>query len=337
MPSKTLFVVLGAGATKGCAANSSIYGEWQPPLTRELFNSRFDVVLQQYPVLHGAAPEIREAVGDDTQSLEDFLRESYRDASDNLNQRVRHTIPLYLQDLLQRVSTGWTRRPDHYDLLIRQALRRFERVLFVTLNYDILLDRALHGISPLLGMGDFISISDDKPWALIKLHGSITWARKVETDGYRLEAVPSELVVGDEIHHRWTEDLQGMRIWEEPHYTGPGYPALSTPFGSEDDLNCPREHIEFLCERFQAEDALDMLIIGYSGIDKALLRLLVESEARIRHVTVVDSNRDSAEAALSRVSEEIDIDSAEPAIENFEAFAETTGLSSFLQRRSEAP
>jgi hypothetical protein len=171
MPSKTLFVVLGAGATKGCAANSSIYGEWQPPLTRELFNSRFDVVLQQYPVLHGAAPEIREAMGDDTQSLEDFLRESYRDASDNLNQRVRHTIPLYLQDLLQRVSTGWTRRPDHYDLLIRQALRRFERVVFVTLNYDILLDRALHGISPLLGMGDFISISDDKPWALIKLHG----------------------------------------------------------------------------------------------------------------------------------------------------------------------
>jgi hypothetical protein len=336
MPDKTLFVVLGAGATKGCAANSSIYGEWNPPLTRELFDTRFDVILQQYPVLHGAVPEIREAMGDDTQSLEDFLRESYRDDGDKLNQRVRHTIPLYLQDLLHRVSIDWTRRPDHYDLLIRQSLRRFERVIFVTLNYDILLDRALHGISPLLGMGDFISISDDKPWALIKLHGSITWVRKVQTDGYRSEEVPADLVVGDEIHHRWTESLGEMRVWDEPHYRGPGYPALSTPFGSEDDLNCPAEHVEFLCERFNEEDALEMLIIGYSGIDKALLRLLVDAEARIRNVTIVDSNREYAEVALGRVSEEIEIESAEPATENFQAFARTTGLSGFLQRRSEA-
>jgi len=127
-----------------------------------------------------------------------------------------------------------------------------------------------------------------------------------------------------------------MRIWEESHYTGQGYPALSTPFGSEDDLNCPAEHVEFLCEQFQGTDALEVLIIGYSGIDKALLRLLVEGGARIRHTTVVDANREYAEAALRRVSEEIEVESAEPAIENFEAFAETTGLSSFLQRRSEA-
>src|SRR5436305_1451964 len=104
---RTLFVVLGAGASRGCAADSSMIGPWQAPLTRELFDPRFDAVLRNYPLLHGAVPEIRTAIAGDAVSLEEFLCQSYRDAADSLNQRVRHTVPLYLQDLLYRVSTDW--------------------------------------------------------------------------------------------------------------------------------------------------------------------------------------------------------------------------------------
>jgi hypothetical protein len=52
-------------------------------------------------------------------------------------------ITIYFQHLLWEVSTRWAVQPDWYDLLITMSLRHFARVIFISLNYDTLLDARL--------------------------------------------------------------------------------------------------------------------------------------------------------------------------------------------------
>jgi hypothetical protein len=309
----------------------------QPPLTRELFDARFNQILRQYPLLHNAVPEIRQAMGDSAVSLEDFLRASYRDSSDPVHQRIFNAVPLYLQELLWRISGRWTERPDWYALLALQALRHFDRVVFVTLNYDTLLDSVLDSIDPLHSIDEFIRLDDKKRWALVKLHGSITWRKKILTsEGFNWAQPPLAIQTEERIQHSRDSGLDSFRYCEEGGSTVPAYPALSVPLGSEDDLNCPPEHSAFLLGQFQAADEVEMLVIGYSGLDMALLRHLDESGSSLGHLTVVDQGRRQAEEVANRIASQVRVLDGEAQHESFAAFARSGGLTGLLIRRGNA-
>jgi len=98
---------------------------------------------------------------------------STRDSNNRFTRRRCRQIPLYLQHVLDRASRtdgdGYTEEPDNYNALINAALD-FESVLFLTLNYDTLLDDRLFLYWSLDELSDYVG--SDPTWALVKLHGS---------------------------------------------------------------------------------------------------------------------------------------------------------------------
>jgi hypothetical protein len=96
--------------------------------------------------------------------------------------------------------------------------------LYVTLNYDTLFDNRLttYGRSRITAMDDYIAPS--RNWALLKLHGSINWAKRVQpglpadrfsiiTTQEYLEIVdgPETLELSEAIELRSHADLMRMR------------------------------------------------------------------------------------------------------------------------------
>jgi hypothetical protein len=79
------------------------------------------------------------------------------------------------------------------------------------------------------------------------------------------------------------------------------YPALSIPVGEEDELFCPPEHLAAARERLKSGDGLNLLVLGYSGLDQEVLRLLRESEAKVRSLFVVNGNERASLEAADRI------------------------------------
>jgi hypothetical protein len=140
-------VVLGAGASLGCASHGPSGNGRDPPLVTDPFDGerRITEVLSQYPRAAAAGAEIRRRTN--PRAVEDFIRERFRDSDNAIDQLKFLSIPYYLQELLLRVSRGYTRDPNNYDVLIAGLLRLPTRVLFVTMNYDTLLDDRLHTVA----------------------------------------------------------------------------------------------------------------------------------------------------------------------------------------------
>jgi hypothetical protein len=151
-----LFVVLGAGASHACTSEQLYPGiidehPQRPPLVTGLFHaSQTQHVLARYPQAQAAAAAIRRA-GSEALAIEEWIREHYRDSDYEGDRRKFVSITYYLQELLLEASNNFKDQPDNYDLLIRDLLQAQERVVFVSLNYDLLLDRRLSIEGPQIG------------------------------------------------------------------------------------------------------------------------------------------------------------------------------------------
>lgn len=310
MVNRTIYVLLGAGASFDSATTGYIASEpWRPPLVTELFSPRFNGVLSGYPMVRNAAPEILHAttLREPAQlGLEDFLRTAFRDSSDTDDRRVFVGVPLYLQDLLLRVSTAWAIAPSSYQLLDGLLRRHFDEVIYITLNYDILLDSVLAARRPLEVFDDYVS--SETRWALIKPHGSITWGRRIIQDGamtgWRFHDPPAEFEQDEALDHSWTTDLTGLRRRSGTSREGSYYPAISVPLGPGiKSFNCPSVHLEWLAARLAAADAIDLLTIGYSGTDRDVLDLIAEHGGDVRSALVIAQDVVSAKDAFARVSD----------------------------------
>ena len=255
MPDR-LIVVLGAGASAD-SVSPHVTGTnrvRQPPLVRQLFDQRFADILNRYPMAQFAAADIRR-LDQTSVSIEEFLRKEYAGSTVELTRRKFLSVPLYLQEVMLSVSCDYSPQPDNYDLLISHVFDLLAEtdtnVLFVTLNYDLILDRRLDQITPLDTLDSYVH--PDRRWALIKLHGSVEWGRMVTTrpltDG--LTNPPAELEVADDImlargplSELGEGRLDSLRYQEvPPHGATLLYPALSAPLGEEDELSCPPEHV----------------------------------------------------------------------------------------------
>jgi hypothetical protein len=77
---------------------------------------------------------------------------------------------------------------------------------------------------------------------------------------------------------------------------------LSAPLGAEDELVCPEDHIQYLKQVTGHYDPLDVLVIGYSGLDQGALALLRWGGRPIRSLTVVSDSEASAQATADRIT-----------------------------------
>jgi len=313
---KQLIVVVGAGASFDCS-RAMRNDDLRPPLVTQLFEGRrsFATILHEYTLAEQAAADIRPAISSGAVAIEEFLRTRLRDAEDEYARRRYFQIPLYLQHLMETVGrtngTGYTIHPDNYDALLNAALA-LDDVLFLSLNYDTLLDDRLFAYDGLQNLDSYIG--DRRNWSLIKLHGSVNWGRPLREmleTGY--SNAPLELVNSFFANRQDTDfdpaislrtgSLSQMRMDGHTHTLY--YPGLAVPLGSDDELVLPHEHLSYARERLSSMERAGLLILGYSGLDREVLELLGIARSQLHSLIVVNGSGETGEAALARINERL--------------------------------
>jgi hypothetical protein len=334
-----IVVIVGAGASHDSTRVYPFSEGWRPPLVVDLFAERaeFTPILGFYPDAQSLAPDLRAATRTGAVGLEAHLRDHVVGSNSPYDRRRYRSIPLYLQHVLHEVSKHFTPHPVNYDRLINALLRHANEVLFLTLNYDTLLDKRLAIHTPITSLNDYIK--PRCPWALIKLHGSVNWVKRVISPiepgraGYYLEMAAAELgedlEVQDDILLIDRDDVAATRRPEADEYF---YPAISVPLGPDDELNCPPSHVSHAKKRLTAYNGLHLLTIGYSGLDSGLLNLLNECRNSLKSLHVVNQNADASFEAAERIARalgsEATPDMASPV--GFNAFAQGDPLENYL-------
>jgi hypothetical protein len=319
--------------------------QYQPPLVTTLFSPNYFEILNTYPVARHAGSEIRRAItlasqASDSFAVERFIRETYEDATNPDDKRKALALPWYLQELLWTASDEYTKNPDNYDVLVSQALRLGD-VIFVTLNYDTILDDVLSTYAPLTSIQSYVD--HGRGWSLIKLHGSVNWGRRIQDREFNESYIynpPADLrkVVKRDIELRPRRPgLDRLRRDSaSPRYPAQWYyPALSVPVGGDEDLlNVPASHKAFLRRQLADADAVDVLVIGYSANDEEVLSLLAEKPGSVASCCVVCDTQANAIDAYARMAAKVPIpsQSARARGGGFSGFAQGSRIEDFFDQ-----
>ncbi len=310
---------VGLGLSQPVALGSVNLSVPEPPLTKDVFRAspHTQRLLDTYKRARDLSGPIRIALHRDDQQLEPLLKQYY-DADEQPIASQFPEIPLYLQDLFTQVSQ-YTNQPVNYQQLAHRlfsAEAGFEKVAFLTLNYDTLLDDML--FPDFLGGAledDVASYIGDR-CMLVKLHGSVNWVKECEIEwpsdtalnlsryldliasfgssGLRTR-FQSEITVRKSSYQRWQRHRADREIGRCTIY----YPALSVPLGEYDMYdNCPRSHIEEL--KGFLKECRNVLAIGVSGRDGDLLKLLEENlPENVHSFWLVDKGKENTKRAYS--------------------------------------
>jgi hypothetical protein len=297
----TLLLIFGAGASKdsiSIAPEDELKLEHRPPITDDLLASQPN--LQDFMTGRGAAkslaasvvpklrppaqadphpdPEFTRSV--DRPSFEDVLTAEYERARDNpILRRAFTSLRFYLRDLFKACTIEWPQQVGgvtNYEWLVRSVESwRGDTdgyVLWVTFNYDGLLDQALEDVyrHP-LGEGgaddpQLAGYTSHPAWALIKLHGSFDWRRQTR---FRLEndEPANEGMSYRRLEEHWDaegEPPTGMSIYErrdawETNASSDRalwIPALMAPLAGKSSFECPPMHLQHLNDHLQSVDLI---------------------------------------------------------------------------------
>ena len=304
---KPVCVILGAGASADAWSEGGPVPRstgLRPPVARELFNfgSRADFysVARTYPGVQALAAELGELGG---RSLEARLRE-YADDPRDLVKRYFRQVPLYLRDLLVKVTTEYTPGGAHPGNHIRLCLGLLKEhpVAFLDLNYDDYLEEALpvcDGTLAVTSLDDYVKTGRQ---AIVgKVHGSIHWGTPIaqppqdESAAHLISEYCNYDPLGECHDLIFQPSRKNTFNWREPDTRRLLFPVLTAPLAGKDHtaLVCPKGHLDALktflkgCEHY--------LVIGTSAQDEDLLNFLRSSVLSVQLVHYVN-HQDGANA-----------------------------------------
>jgi hypothetical protein len=339
-----LFVILGAGASFDCVSEEAsvpLDPDYWPPLTPDLFTTKrrgYAEILAKYPLIKAASAEL--STIDSAVGLEAELRERYRDSEHEHDRQIFRGVLPYLQELLHTVSDRFTEFPQNYEVLATKLLR-LKELMFISLNYDVLLDNALLTFdSAKTGLDWYVRQA--RNWSLIKLHGSVDWGVLIPgTEGIQTFTAPrADLSPASGIMLRPGQlfEKRGFISEKGAHGTELFFPALSAPVGEADELVCPPDHVDLLRARLTETQPMHVLVIGYSGIDKEIVSLIRESGRGIKTLTIVDRGEDAALAVAQRMAQEgVGSEDTKPSPDSFDTWVRGGGLTAFVNEMTGQP
>ena len=288
MPGHKVCVILGAGASHGVRnlGTPNFRPELQPPLAKGLFDMEknphyFRDVMQPYPRAKVLTQIIAPTAATETATIETELARLAHHQDPQTKEDFKQ-IPPYLRDLLHKVSKDYTSLPGYYVQLAHHLLKDREcDVLFLVLNYDDLLEQALTYLYPSLKFTEMRHyVSNERPFKVVKLHGSINWFTKLsdfQTDNW------TDLVSSLDIFAKVPEEdiliydnMVKSSDWIGDDVNRYVYPLVTAPVASEAKAPvCPDRHYE------AAKDFLSecgkFLVIGTAAMDQDLIDLIDSS------------------------------------------------------------
>lgn len=300
LPPSTIYPAVRTGVARDDVEND------RPPLANQLFDTRHQFVeamnvyrecLEVIPLLRKPDVVVEKELATIRQQAENFPRGHQELAA----------VLFYLHTAIRECQSAWWKRHlgiTNYATFLRELerwrLEVNETICLVTFNYDTMLEDTINQV---LGFGfdDFYKYVSWSDYQLVKLHGSIHWAREIKG-------------ASRDSPHAVINDAATLEISDQFRFiTRPpvlitdnrtGYPALSIPVEKKDEFSCPKSHVEALRAflprvtkiitvgwRAMEQDFLNMLRVGLSGPQELLI---VSGDERGANETLANLKQDSA-------------------------------------------
>jgi hypothetical protein len=316
-----MLVILGAGASydsipefAGRQSGETLL--WRPPLATELFANRssfFDIITKfgpSRPLIY----DLRHLP--DGASLEEELDhlQQQADSGDNRLARQLAAVRFYLREIIDLSTREWSRLAagvTNYVALVNRLeawarSNQMVNILWVTFNYDLLLEQAVDDVARFRpqAVDDYITSANGH--VLFKPHGSVNWVRRTQqADEWRQGANTfwDALKMIDRV--RGLDLSEGISIYSAGNYIDNGtglFPALAIPVRSKQSFVFPVNHLRVLRENIPR--VRHVLVIGWAANETNFLRLLREGLAKegVR-LLVVCGNDAGAQATAARLME----------------------------------
>jgi|SRR5690554_2514001 len=298
-------VILGAGASYDCINRfhdkDHDAHKWRPPLGNDIFGARvnFREIYDKYPGALSLSHSIN--AGND---IEDFFQNKWELAVDKNDKHTLANIintQYCLQELFYKISIEYSKNigSSNYHVLIQQAhdyhIRTGEDVVFITFNYDLLLEYALlqyYNEEQEITFKTYTKY----PIKIFKPHGSCNWFKKFKRDKFNFEFLnmiklkPSLQDVLSELDEEFKvsdfpiKNIHSERINFPIFHLGQDrsnrnnyrhcFPQLLIPIKTKDDFVMSKEHLDEMNKYLSKCN--DMLIIGWKGQEEFFLQTLKE-------------------------------------------------------------
>jgi len=300
-----LLVIFGAGASYDSIPfiPPQNYNQFRPPLGDNLFEARqyFLDIMSRYPRCKGIAPHL---IGG---SVEQKLQELSAGANPEVRRQLT-AVKYYLQEVItlcdkqwSRLSRGITNYRGLFDEIEGWRQRQNTNICVVTFNYDTLLESALVEDPRIQKKLERIEDYVLPPYTLVKAHGSINWGHDYspQTDASTLislrQGTPSD-IVGQK--NRMIDLSSAIKLDEKFYLiqgdlkTGYLTPALAIPVETKSDYECPKDHIDRLCQFLPSVKI--MITIGWRAKERTLMDMLIDRLSSNVKTMVVSSSPESA-------------------------------------------
>ena len=261
--------------------------------------------MNRWPQVAGLIPRLRRAVAvHGGPTVEEVLRE-IQEQADRYPRRLSHLVALelYLAEITDVPIWDWLHAAgsstNYAELLdkIEQAYGGDSGALFVTFNYDTMLEQAFNSIyaRQISRLDDYIP---KNATVLIKPHGSADWAqclpagRGPEIPGNHpatvIKFAPQLDFRGGDIMKRQEASNTGQ-IW---------HPAIAVPVDRTKTFVCPATHLERLTADLQK--VTHLLVIGWRASEQHFLALLDENLQKDASINLCIVDRDAGALAAQQ-------------------------------------
>jgi len=303
-----LLVIFGAGASYDSVPRFPVGPDFfpnRPPLADELFDGNRKLFLQGmdcFPVCKPIIPLLQKGSGKPIEHILSGLEEAGRKENNPAITHQLAAIKYYLHYVLTKCEMNW--QVEHHgitnyltlvDQLERWRLKESKQIIFVTFNYDTMLEAALTSrqLSAFKkSMNDYIS---GQHYKIFKLHGSVNWGREtpiIIPQNYK-GSVTSYLIENSDRPTQTYRVVNGCPMGIDD--TMPMFPALAIPLEMKSDFECPELHLNTLIKLLPSVSKI--ICIGWRGTEQHFLKLLADG---IKHKTIptmiIAGSRDQAEA-----------------------------------------
>ena len=293
-----LLVILGAGASHDSLAGAA--KDERPPLASDLLADRFNGSFNKFIGSGAAANRVLAgmASGNSLEAELQALRDRADAGYDPLKSQLV-ALQFFLQDIMAGISATWGERKggmNNFASLVgalEEWRVRYEsaELLYVTFNYDTLLEQALERELPGVNYRNMERYLDDER-AVIKVHGSWNWKRKLEAP-----ALPSNVgntdvpwlianAPGFRLSDDYLVEIRTSRITVDSLIALA--PAVAIPVVNKagaEFFSCPPAHLARM--RTSMSDVTDVLVVGWKGNEAHFLSELHKHVPHAAKVTIV--------------------------------------------------
>ena len=300
-----------AGAFFKTATNRSVIGSDQRlPLANELFADRTDFArwILQFERCQPIIPLLRKA--SENSMVEGALENLQKEAGE-YPERFRQlaAIRYYLHGMLWECDLKWQEAAGgvtNYKTLLDQIQRwrkPSQQICLVTFNYDRMLETALTSVGiNIQELRDYIGSDQYK---VIKVHGSVNWAREVNSSIADLNNRNVWQVAHELIDRAPDLDISEkysiVREYPIAKLSNQAlFPALAIPVEAKRQFECPEEHLAELCEFIPK--VTKILIVGWRATEEHFLKLLRDNLSMVDlRIMAVSGSIDEANKVGERI------------------------------------